>query len=189
METAALIQTLNGIAPLSAALQQSIVEMLREDKPGKKQLLLKIGQVNRRIYFIQKGFARAFYLNEDKEYTTWFMGPGDMMISVYSFFTQQPATESIEILEESVLLSITWQQMQTLYQNFPEFNLIGRIITEQYYIKSEARAIALRTLSAQERYQSLIKTYPDVIQKASLRQIASHLGISQETLSRIRAKK
>ena len=169
-------------------MEECIIASLKEEKFYKRDLLLKEGQIARRIYFIQKGFCRAFYLNGDKEYTTWFMGEGDIMISVYSFFTQQPSVENIEVLQDSIFLSMSWQQLQKIYQTFPDFNLFGRIITEQYYIKSEERAIALRTLSAKDRYLSLTKAYPAVLQNASLGQIASHLGMSLETLSRIRAK-
>ncbi len=183
-----LIQTLNHITPLSKEIEKFIISNLKEEKFHQRNILLKEGQIARRIYFIQKGFCRAFYLKEDKEYTTWFMGEGDIMISVFSFFTRQPAVETIEVLEDSVMLSLSWEQLQKLYTDFPEFNLVGRIITEQYYIKSEARAISLRTLSATDRYLSLIKTYPSILQKASLGQIASHLGMNLETLSRIRAK-
>lgn len=116
-------------------------------------------------------------------------GQGDLMISVYSFFTQQPAAESIELLEDSIIQSMTWAQLQTLYTDFKEFNYIGRIITQKYYIQSEERAILLRTLTAKERYELLLNSHPDIFQKASLGQIAYYLGISQETLSRVRGRK
>ncbi|MEX8549317.1 MAG: Crp/Fnr family transcriptional regulator [Mucilaginibacter sp.] len=188
MISSPLIQRINHVAPLSKELEECIVASLKEEEFCKRDLLLKEGQIARQIYFIQKGFCRAFYSKEDKEYTTWFMGEGDIMISVYSFFTQRPSVESIEVLQDATFLSMSWQQLQKIYHDFPEFNLFGRIITEQYYIKSEERAIALRTLSAKDRYENLLKTYPNILQKASLGQIASHLGMNLETLSRIRAK-
>jgi len=188
MNASLLIQTLNHITQLSKELENCIISNLREEKLHKRDILLEEGQIARRIYFIQKGFSRAYYIKNDKEYTTWFMGEGDIMISVFSFFTRQPAVETIEVLEDSILLSMSWEQLQKLYTDFPDFNLVGRIITEQYYIKSEERAISLRTMSAKDRYLSLIKTYPTILQKASLGQIASHLGMNLETLSRIRAK-
>lgn len=190
MDVDLLIQTLNFIAPLSAELQQSLSGYVVEEPYAKKHLLLKEGQVAKKIFFIKNGFARAFYYPHDgKECTSWFMGKGDIMISVYSFFTQQPAAENIELLEESIIQSITWNQLQSIYADFKEFNYIGRIITEKYYIQSEERAILLRTLTAKERYELLLKSHPTIFQKASLGQIASYLGISQETLSRVRGKK
>lgn len=189
MDTDKLIRSLSLIAPLSAELQEAFSNYVTEDSYPKKHLLLKEGQVAKRIYFIKEGFARAFYFTKNtKECTAWFMGEGDLMISVYSFFTQQAAVENIELLEDSIIQSMTWKQLQAIYADFKYFNYIGRIITEKYYIQSEERAILLRTLTAKERYELLLNTHPNIFQKAPLGQIASYLGISQETLSRVRGR-
>ena len=189
MDTDKLIRSLSLITPLSAELQKAFSNYISEDSYPKKHLLLKEGQVAKRIYFIKEGFARAFYFTKNaKECTSWFMGQGDLMISVYSFFTQQPAVENIELLEDSVIQSMTWQQLQAIYADFKDFNYVGRILTEKYYIQSEERAILLRTLTAKERYERLLNSHPNIFQKAALGQIASYLGISQETLSRVRGK-
>jgi len=190
MNTDLLIQTLNFIAPLSDALYRRFRETLKEEKHPKKHLLLKEGETSKKIYFINNGFARAYHITpEGKECTSWFMARGDLMISVYSFYTQQPAAENIELLEDSELLSMTWNQLQGIYADFPEYNYTGRLVTEKYYMLSEERAILFRKLSAKKRYEQLIKTHPGILQKAQLGQIASYLGISQETLSRIRGSK
>jgi CRP-like cAMP-binding protein len=189
MDTSLLIQNLNFITPLSSRIEDRLNEYLVEEQFPKKHLLVSEGQTARRIYFINRGFARAYFYRDDKEFTGWFMGTGDFMISVYSFFTQKPAVENIELLEDSTLVSLTWAQLQNIYADFPEFNYVGRLITEKYYMMSEERAILHRTLSAAERYKVLLKTYPQVMQKARLGQIASYLDMSQETLSRIRASR
>ena len=188
MDTNSLLQTINNINILSAGLQERIKHYLIEESFPKKTLLLKEGQVSQRIYFIKKGFIRAYYHKENEKFTSWFMGDGEIIISVYSFFSRKPSFEYIEILEDSILQSINWDQLQSLYNDFPEFNLTGRLITEQYYIRSEERVINLQTLSARQRYENLLNTYPGILQKASLGQIASSLGVKQETLSRIRGQ-
>ncbi|TWR26771.1 Crp/Fnr family transcriptional regulator [Mucilaginibacter achroorhodeus] len=184
-----LLNLLNFIAPFSAALDQRFRDTLKEEHHQKGYLLLREGETSRKIYFINKGFARAFHYNGDKECTTWFMGEGDLMISVYSFYTQQPAPENIELLADSALLSMTWNQLQSIYADFPEYNYIGRIVTEKYYMMSEERTIILRTMSAAQRYNLLLKKYPQVLLNAKLSQVASFLGITPETLSRVRARK
>ncbi|WP_439695867.1 Crp/Fnr family transcriptional regulator [Mucilaginibacter sp. AW1-7] len=190
MDTELIMQTVNHISPVSDAVKIRLKEYLKEERFPKKYQLLQEGQTAKKIYFIKEGFARAFYYTADgKECTAWFMGTGEFMISVFSFFTQKPAAENIELLEDSTLQSITWAQLQTLYKEFTEFNLIGRIITEKYYIESEKKSILLRTLTAKERYQQLVKSNPDILQKASLSQIASFIGITLETLSRLRGKR
>ncbi|MFD0763219.1 Crp/Fnr family transcriptional regulator [Mucilaginibacter lutimaris] len=190
MNAELLIQTLNFISPLSGALDKRFRENLIEEKLPRRHLLLEEGRVNNKIYFINKGFARAFYYTrEGKECTSWFMGKGELMISVYSFYTQTPAAENIELLEDSELLSMTWSQLQSIYADFPEYNFTGRIVTEKYYQLSEERAVLLRTLTARERYEKLLSTHPDILRQASQGQIASYLGISPETLSRVRSGK
>lgn len=188
MEANGLIKTLNNITILSPALQDEIKLHLVEERFGRRSVILKAGQVSQRIYFIKEGFVRAYYSKVGSDYTSWFMGPGDIIVSVYSFFSRKPSFENIQVLENSVLQSINWDQLQRLYKTYPEFNLTGRLITEQYYIKSEERAIALQTLTAKQRYEALLLAYPGILQKATLGQIASYLSIKQETLSRIRAK-
>ncbi len=179
-------EQLSQISFLSPELRQHLSLILEEETFQRKTILLKAGHVSRRIYFVKKGFIRAFFYKASSPYTTWFMGQSEFVISVYSFFSQKPSFENIEVLEDSILLSITWDELQNLYKQFPEFNIIGRLITEQYYIRSEERTIDQQTLTAQQRYQKLLNTYPDILQQATLGQIASYLGIKQETLSRIR---
>jgi CRP-like cAMP-binding protein len=188
MEVNSLLNTLNGITIMSENLQNQIKSYLIEEHFQRKSILLKEGQVSQRIYFIKKGFIRAYYHKGLNEYTSWFMGEGDIIVSVYSFFSRKPSFENIEVLEDSILQSINWDQLQNIYKNYPEFNQTGRLITEQYYIKSEERVIKLQTLTAKQRYENLLLSHPDILQKASLGQIASFLSIKQETLSRIRAK-
>jgi CRP-like cAMP-binding protein len=188
MEISGLLNILNSIAIMSESLQDQIKAYLTEEHFTRKTILLKEGQVSQRIYFIKKGFIRAFYHKGNSEFSTWFMGEGEFIISVYSFFSRKPSFENIEVLEDCTLQSINWDQLQLLYTQYPEFNLTGRIITEQYYIRSEERAINLQTLTAKQRYEKLLSDYPGVLQRASLGQIASYLSIKQETLSRIRGR-
>ncbi len=185
-----LFRILTFIAPFSGALRRRFEDFIVRRSYPKKFHLLKEGEVAHHIYFICSGSARAFYYDhEGREHTTWFMSENDLMISVYSFYTQQPAAENIELLEDSVLLTMTWNQLNTIYAEFPEYNYHGRRVTEKYYIIAEERAILLRTKKPSERYQLLLKNQPGILKHASLGQIATFLGITQETLSRIRARK
>ena len=189
-QEADLLETLSFIAPLPAPLQKRVNEEVVTECFSHKHLLLKPGEISRRLYFIRNGFLRAFFIDElGKECTTWFMGKGDLMISVYSFFTQKPAYEYIEVLQDCKLQSISWQQLNAYYADFPQGNLLGRIVTQKYYIMSEERAIFLRTQAPTLRYEKLLEQHPDIEQQTSQTNIASYLGISRETLSRIRRKK
>lgn len=184
-----LLEKLKQIAPISRSLEDLIIKNLKRVELKKKDYLLEEGQIAKSIFFLERGTCRAFYFSEDKEITNWFMSDGDIVISVFSFFTQSPSMEYIQLLEDATLYSMSYHQLQSIYHQFPEFNLHGRIITEQYYILSEQRNFALKKQTAKQRYDNLLNQYPHILQKASLGQIASYLGINQETLSRIRAQK
>jgi len=189
-EEADLLDTLSFIVPLPAPLQSRVNQEAVTETFNRKHLLLRPGETARRLYFIRSGFLRAFFIDENgKACTTWFMGKGDLMISVYSFFTQKPAHEYIEVLQDCKLQSISWQQLNAYYADFPQGNLLGRIVMQKYYIMSEERAIFLRTQTPKLRYEKLLEYYPDIEQQTSQINIASYLGISRETLSRIKREK
>lgn len=190
IQEADLLETLSFILPLPAPFQERVNQETITECFSRKQPLLRAGEICKRLYFIRSGFLRAFFIDENgKECTTWFMGKGDLMISVYSFFTQKPAFEYIEVLQDCKLQSLSWQQLNAYYADFPQGNLLGRIVTQKYYIMSEERAIFLRTQTPSLRYDKLLEQHPEIEQQTSQNNIASYLGISRETLSRIRRKK
>lgn len=182
-----ILNTLNKFVALSVQVEKELTEALVKKEFKKGELLLEKDRICSQIYFIKSGAARGYYIGDGKEITSWFAFENDIITSMYSFVTQKPGFESIEVLEESVLFSISYERMQYFYLNFPEINFVGRLLTEKYYIELEERAFSLQNLTAAERYQQLITLKPQLLQKASLGHIASYLGISQETLSRIRA--
>lgn len=177
-----------SITPLSDELKDTIESSCTIDDYEANTYLLSPGKVSNKVFFVYKGLIRSFHYSGDREHTSWIMKENDFMLSVYSFFSRKPAFEYIETMECSTFISLSYTKLQQLYKEFPEFNIIGRIITEQYYLQSEARAIALRQHTAEERYKSLIKSDPDLIKRVSVTVLASYLGMSRETLSRVRAR-
>ncbi len=184
-----LLTRLRTLVPISETLEAALLERLKREVLPRKTLLLTPGQVADRIFFLERGIARGYYLRDDRDVTSWFMREGDFVISIVSFISRVPADEAIELLEDGVVWSIRHAQLQRLYELFPEFNYVGRVLTETYYVRSERRAQSLRWQSAEERYRDLLREFPDLFNRVPLRHIASHLGISAETLSRLRAKK
>lgn len=184
-----LIKYLNGIHPLSTALIEYLASILQLREVPKKHFLLKAGHVSRTICFIKKGMFRCFYTQNSIEVSSWFMKEGDVIISVESFFTQKESKESIQALEDCEVCCIDYNQLQYIYRNFSEFNIVGRVLTEHYYTLSEQRLYSIRMLRASERYLNLIENHSDLIQRVPSKYIASYLGVTEETLSRIRSKK
>ncbi|MDQ0966858.1 CRP-like cAMP-binding protein [Flavobacterium sp. W4I14] len=188
-EEADLLETLGFIVPLPSPLQQRVKKEAITQEFNRKHLLLKPGETARRVYFIRSGFLRAFFIDDQgRECTTWFMGKGDLMISAYSFFTQKPSHEYIEVLQNCKLQSLSWNELNAYYADFPQGNLLGRIVTQKFYIMSEKRSMLLRTNIPELRLKQLLERHPDIEQQTTLTNIASYLGISRETLSRIRSK-
>lgn len=184
-----LLFFLNSIFPLNRDTKEYLIENLKWTEILKKDFILKEGQVCHNIYFINKGLLRCFYTKNNKEVNSWFMREGDVIISVESFFNQWESKENIQALEDCLLFYIDFQELQYAYQTFPDFNSIGRILTEKYYQLSEQRLYSLRMQRAHEKYQFLINHFPEIIQRVPLKYIASYLGITEETLSRIRSQK
>ncbi|WP_310392571.1 Crp/Fnr family transcriptional regulator [Hymenobacter sp.] len=180
------IPFLHAIQPLSAELATALAaRTVREQWPA-HHVLLRPGQVARRVYFLETGLVRGYTLLHGREVSSWFMQAGDFVISILSFFTQQPSEEYLELLEPAVVHSISYEQLQSLYRDFPEFNFTGRRLIEKYYVLSEQRALHLRSRTAAERYELLLRAFPTVFQRVAVQHIASHLGMAPETLSRLR---
>jgi CRP-like cAMP-binding protein len=184
-----LLQLFNSIIPISDELEKRLSETLQTNTYPKKYLLLKEGQVCNYIYFIEKGFLRSYYINHDKEITGWFMKENDIIVSVNSFFKRIVSYENIQTIEESTLHYIHYNELQNIYKDFIEFNIVGRVLAEMYYVLSEERLYGMRSHTAEERLQFLLDKHPEILLRAPLGYIASYLGISSETLSRIRGYK
>jgi len=185
-----LFNLFHNIYPLKDEIRSAIILNSQVLEVSKKTKLLSVGERSNTIYFIVKGAARIFYLDkEGKETNTWFLFENELLISVYSFYTGNPSFEYLETLEDCKLIAVKREKLDELYLKYMEFNFSGRKLTEFYHMRNERQANELRMLSAKERYQNLLDRNPELFQRISLGHIASYLGISQETLSRIRKQK
>ena len=146
------------------------------------------GKTCRHLYFLEQGALRGYYHVDGKEVTHWFSFENDFVTSFHSFITGTPAVENIQLIEGSVLWSITRDRLNYLLSRHHEIERLVRIIYERYYIRLEERFVNAHFKSATERYQDLMQQAPHIIERVPLGAIASYLGISQETLSRIRSR-
>lgn len=179
---------IDQIFSLPEADRSQLLALLERVEAKKMDILIAANKVERYIYFIEKGVARAFCNTPEKQTTIWFGLEGDVMISFLSFFNNEPGYESIEMLEDSVLYKVSSDKLGSLYQANIKIANWGRKFAEQELLKTEQRFMDLQFKSATERYQLLINNSPNIIKKIQLGHIASYLGITQVSLSRIRAK-
>lgn len=149
----------------------------------------KIGQINDRMYYVEKGIIRHFLMDKKgNEINSWFSFEGNLAASFKSFTTQTPSLEGMEVIEDCILRSISYESVYRLMDKFHDLERLFRLFTEYYYMEAEERIHELKTQTAGERYLTLVEHRPDILQRISLNHIASFLGITKETLSRIRTK-
>ena len=155
-------------------------------KIKKGQHLYSPGEIATETGFVVKGIFRIYYLVGGKE-STRFLGSENIFISsVPSFTTQKPSIEYVEALENAELLMLSFKDLQTMFEMSPKWDRLVRYLAEYSYNEQQRRIYSLIALTAQERYEEFIKSRPDLIQRIPQYIIANYLGISPETLSRIR---
>lgn len=146
------------------------------------------GLVCNQIIFVVKGYLRSYYEIKEEEVTNYIVSRHTVLTAFASFTSREPSKEYIQALTDCELLSIHYDHMQMLYKKYTKWQELGRLIMEQIYHHTEARVFSFLTQSAEERYLSLLREQPRLIKDVPLRYIASMLGITPETLSRIRNK-
>jgi CRP-like cAMP-binding protein len=183
-----LIEQLGSIYPLSVPLKAYLINTVEVREIKRRERLVRPGQVCEHMYYIEKGLFRGSYLQHGKEQCLWFMKEGNMMTSIVSYDKEKPSLESIYAMENGRIYSVTKQQLEHIYHNYLEFNFIGRTMTQQYYVLAAEREQLLRIKTAAEKYERFLRLYPDLEERILAKYIASYLGISMETLSRIKNK-
>jgi CRP-like cAMP-binding protein len=155
---------------------------------SKDSFLVRQGQRCNHVYIIEKGFARIFTEIDGKEITTLFAKENDIITSTYALFTKNSSYENIQLLEDSILLKINYDAFVHLCKEHQDLFQLYRVLMEKHFLSLEDRTLSLQFDSALERYRKLLSRHPFILQRASLGQIASFLGMSPVTLSRMRSK-
>ena len=156
---------------------------------GRGDHLLRAGEVCKHLYFIQKGVIRGYVKDGSKEITTWISTENDLVSAIRGLQLQIPSTEYIQAIEACDLIAMPLEALQYLYDHHIEMNIVGRKVLEQYYSNAEDRAFISRIPNASKRYHHFLETESTLANRISLKYIASYLGMTIETLSRIRGKR
>lgn len=180
---------INKFLPLSEDATKAILSVCVTQQLSKKKHLFRTGEVCNHIHFIEKGFARVYYLLDGREITSWFAKEGEIISATDSLFTGITSEYNIQMIEDSEIISIDYRKIELLFNDFPEIERLARLITIETYLRLDERVKQMIFHTPEERYLLLLKTFPDIVLRVPLGYISSYLGVTQETLSRIRGKR
>ena len=151
--------------------------------------LLETGKVCNSLFFISEGYCRAFHDKEKQEINTAFYFENDIATNINSFSKNEKSEYSIQACEQMTVVIFDKQKLFEACKIAPEIDRLGRKCMEVFASKQEEHADLFKLMTGQERYEYLEKKRPDILQRVSLTQISSYIGVARETLSRIRNKK
>lgn len=184
-----IIQYLNQIIPLNPSQQNQLNDLLEYQDVPKDSVLLEVGQVSDRLYFMVEGVLRAYYIRDGKEHTSWLGFENEFAYSVSSFVKQTPSIETMVTISDCTFSTLSYTNLQFLFHQDPVWNTLGRLLFEDTCIRLYRRIHAYQSLSAAERYDQIEKRHPDILNRVKLAHVASYLAMTPETLSRLRATK
>lgn len=172
---------------VSAAAAVEIAAHFTRKTISKNQLQLTAGKICDEYLFLEKGYMRAFaHDTEGNEVTTNFYKQGQLIFEVSSFFNRTRSQENIQALTDCDGWAINYEQLNDLFHTLPEFREFGRSVLVKGFAALKIRTLAMITETAEERYEQLLATNPEIFQHAPLKNIASYLGVTDTSLSRIR---
>lgn len=186
-------KTINAIgelySPLSLACQQDLIANSKMTTFKRGEIVVREGQFSKKAYLIVQGCARAYYLKDGKDISDWFAFENQFMASIVSFFSEEPSPHYVEFVEDALVLEFSKDAFDSLSNKYHDFErFISKVVTETMLGLCE-RLYTIQFNKAEERYKHLITIHPDITNRIPLTHIASYLGITLETLSRIRNPK
>ena len=181
-------ETLSQFSALSNESKEAFSAHLKRMEFPKGHVLVGQNTVCNYIYFIEKGLTRTYYLKNGKDITDWISDENSFACSILSFISRKPDRRIVELLEPSVLWAIHYDDLEKLYAAHHEIETLGRHLVAFGLVQVQERFDHLHFSSALQRYKTLMQTHPHYIQRVPLGVLASYLGMTQETLSRIRAR-
>jgi CRP-like cAMP-binding protein len=183
-------QKFNEKVTLTKEEEEIIKIHLTPKKLRKKQYLLQEGDVNKFVAFVEKGVLRSYTIDDKGgEHIIQFALEGWLISDLQSFTTGNPATQTIDAIEDCELIMISRAANETLIETLPKYERWLRLQITGGYIALQRRLNSIISLSLDERYTCLSELYPDVIQRVPQHMIASYMGLTPETLSRMRKKR
>ncbi len=173
---------------VSDELELAINKVANIKEYTKGDLIVEEGKTCNYLFFTSEGIVRTYLYQKGKDITHWIYADKSFFTSWHSYILRKPSSEYIEVTTDAKMILISYDDWQNLYREFPELERFGRLLIEEQIAIIDEFYKGYYFLTAKEKYELLTKSFPNITQIANLGHIASMLGISQETLSRIRAK-
>lgn len=180
------IEFIKTYVDLPKNIENEVIDLLKFETFEKGDLILKSKRVCHRLYFLDEGTIRSYFFRGTKDITYWIYSEKQMITAWNSFIHQTPATESFEAVESCKMSSVIYDDWYKLLDKYPILDHFYRRVLEEQMAAIDEFYKGYFFMTAKEKYDLLIAVFPNVTQIANLKHIASMLGISQETLSRIR---
>ncbi len=183
-----LLTVLGRLHPVSPSIALYLRDHITTLSVRKRKLLLREEGICQHVYFIKKGAVRGFTREGHKEITTWINVENQLVSSIFGLNNKEPSTENIQALENCELLIMTYDDLEKLYEQIPESNVLARKLLQVYYADAERRAFIARLTKAENKYRHYLINHQHLANRIPLKYIASYLGMTLETLSRVRKK-
>jgi len=181
---------LEKIALISSSDWDFFISKLQRRIIKKKSVFIKVNQIEKHISFIESGIVRLFIPldNPEKEITFGFSFKNQFVSAYDSFLTQSPSNYQLQALTETTMLSISYKDLQSVYESTQIGNLIGRLTAEDLFLIKSKREQDLLKLNAEQRYLKLFKERPELLKFVPLKYVSSYIGVTAQALSRIRKR-
>jgi CRP-like cAMP-binding protein len=185
-----LINKIKNSISLSAQAEEYIYSISKEKKVSKGEVLIRGGQTVNKTFFVTQGSLRSFCVDkEGKEHTLQFAIKDWWISDFMAIYNNEPASLTVECITDATVIEFNAQKLDEIYLQFPEFEVFQRKNLERHVVSLHKRILNQLQLTALERYNLFLEQYPNIEQHVPNYHIASYLGITQQSLSRVRAEK
>ena len=176
------------MADLNAEELQAFMDILIYREVPKKFRLTDVGEIAREAYFINKGLGRLYFIKDGAEINANFAFDNEFIASLQSFLLKTPSRQAVETIEDCELLVINKTRLDELTLAYPKFNIFSKVVAERAFITLQQRAASFILDSPEERYMNMLRDRPNMLERVPQHMIASYLGVTPVSLSRIRKR-
>lgn len=187
MQNQALVHYIQQVMPMPMQKAALLAQKFTYKEITKGDFILQEGKISNRLYFLEQGCIRSYILDVNgSEVTTAIFMQNSTVNDLISFFKRLPSKENFQALSDCKTCFLTYEELQENFHNIPEFRELGRMMLINNYSRLKERMLAMVQLTAEQRYLNLIESQPDIFQHVPLKMLATYLGITDTSLSRIR---